>query len=434
MKTNILMLVAISAFLLLCNGCNLSKGDIDYKCKLVMPIVEIINEKNGNNSGPQFLDVLIRTEELLKKNQGDQFEIFLHAFNEIVPNGNLAPYFATAANRDFVTFNSSNYEIISWLRNEHATAINNSVNIIHVRLIQYGIFKKNINIDVNGNIIQIEIYGIDDPTRIRNLISTRGKLEFWEVINFEDQIITDHLLEINRVLFEEQPKISNDSTYNLATLLGTDESTEVKALENNILDSTEMSEFYKMLTLPYGIVSLNDTPYINKVLRRIHGGDLKGHFPSNFKFLWNVFPIIPYGSEEEFLPLYIVKIDNWGNSLLSGEVIKEARVSYDERDAPAVSLVMGSEGTRKWRVITSKLAEESQRSGKLKRIAISLDDLVFTAPGVSVEIPNGQSIIQGDMTLEETQNLASILNSGAMPAKLVILEEKVIEKASRNNE
>ena len=79
---------------------------------------------------------------------------------------------------------------------------------------------------------------------------------------------------------------------------------------------------------------------------------------------------------------------------------------------------MNAEGARKWRTLT---AENVGR-----RIAVVLDDYVYTAPGVNGEIPNGQSEISGNFTLVEAQDLANILKSGSLPAPTQIVEESII--------
>ena len=124
------------------------------------------------------------------------------------------------------------------------------------------------------------------------------------------------------------------------------------------------------------------------------------------------------GSGDEVLPLYAIRMGRGGKALLTGEVVTDARQSFDERTAPAVSMSMNGAGARAWKRITG------ENIGK--RIAIALDDYVQSAPTVNSEIPSGQSIITGNFTLEEAQDLANVLKAGALPARTRIVEEAVI--------
>jgi SecD/SecF fusion protein len=81
---------------------------------------------------------------------------------------------------------------------------------------------------------------------------------------------------------------------------------------------------------------------------------------------------------------------------------------------------MNSTGTRIWAKWTAEAAQ------KRSRIAIVLDNLVYSAPSVNSEIPNGNSIIQGNFTLEEAQDLANILKAGSLPAPTRIVEYAVV--------
>jgi SecD/SecF fusion protein len=141
--------------------------------------------------------------------------------------------------------------------------------------------------------------------------------------------------------------------------------------------------------------------------------------PPTVRFLWDVHPItLEDGSDDEVLPLYAIRMGRGGKALLTGEVVTDARQSFDERTAPAVSMSMNGAGARAWKRITG------ENIGK--RIAIALDDYVQSAPTVNSEIPSGQSIITGNFTLEEAQDLANVLKAGALPARTRIVEEAVI--------
>lgn len=403
--------------------------------------VDIIKGLSGNNDDPQFLEALKQAAELQRNSQADFVDLFLQAFNDVSNGGNLAPIFANASNRDKnISFQSSNDDVIELIKTEVEQAIDRSFNILRTRVDRFGTSQPNIQQLPGTGRIQIELPGVENRERVRKLLQGVAKLEFWEVVNFYDQELSGPLAAVNsKLVEEEQLKASSltdggESTAettaqqdDLSSLLtGNDGDTtnlaESVASDSTGLDSlanTQVSEFFTMIRYPQGLVNLKDTTKINRILARVQNGDLKGLLPPTIKFLWDVHAItLEDGSGEEVLPLYAIRVGRGDKALLTGEVVTDARQSYDERTSPAVSMSMNAAGSRAWARITG------ENIGR--RIAIALDDYVQSAPTVNSEIPGGQSIITGQFTLEEAQDLANVLKAGALPARTRIVEEAVI--------
>ena len=406
---------------------------------------DIIKGLSGNNDDPDFLAALDRAEELQRSSQQNYVDLFQQAFSEINPEERLAPIFANAANKDKdISFQSSDADIVKLIKEEVTQAIDRSFNILRTRVDRFGTSQPNIQQLAGTGRIQIELPGVENRERVRKLLQGEAKLEFWEVLNFYDQEIAGPLSAINSKLVDEE-KLNASSltggsegiaegtqstqTDDLSSLLDSNESDSAStALADGVssdttaLDSlanTQISGFFTMIRYPQGMVNLKDTTKINRILQRIRNGDLKGLVPPTVKFLWDVHATT-MDDGSEVLPLYVVKTGRGEKPLLTGEVVTDARQSYDERTAPAVSMSMNSAGARAWKRITAEFAVDH------RRIAIALDDYVQSAPGVNSEIPNGQSIITGSFTLEEAQDLANVLKAGALPVRTRIVEEAVI--------
>ncbi|MCK5703550.1 MAG: protein translocase subunit SecD, partial [Cyclobacteriaceae bacterium] len=404
---------------------------------------DIIKGLSGNNDDPEFLQALIQANELQRHSQADYVDLFQQAFHEINPEGRLAPIFANAANRDKdISFQSSDDDIVKLIKEEVRQAIDRSFNILRTRVDRFGTSQPNIQQLQGSGRIQIELPGVENRERVRKLLQGVAKLEFWEVINLYDQEISGPLAAINsKLVKEEQLKASSltagssegtgetqtTQTDDLSSLLDSDQGDSTStALEGedesaSALDSmanTQVSEFFSMIRYPQGLVNLKDTTKINRILRRMRSGDLKGLIPPTVIFLWDVHATTLEEDGEEVLPLYAIRTGRGGKPLLTGDVVTDARQSFDERMAPAVSMSMNSAGSRTWKRVTGESIG--------KRIAIALDDYVQSAPTVNSEIPNGQSIITGSFTLEEAQDLANVLKAGALPARTRIVEEAVI--------
>src|SRR6266851_5381662 len=102
---------------------------------------------------------------------------------------------------------------------------------------------------------------------------------------------------------------------------------------------------------------------------------------------------------------------------VSGTDLRNARVSVDENNRPAVSFTLSNEGGRKF----GKVSGENVG----RQLAIILDGRVQSAPTLESKI-NSEGRITGSFTPEEVQNLSLILRSGALPATLTYLQERTI--------
>jgi len=411
--------------------------------------VDIIKGLSGNNEDEQFLEALTMAGQKQKESQTDFVTLFVESYKELSDGAQLAPIFANAANRDKgLSFQSSDTEVIKIINEEVEMAIERSFNILRTRVDRFGTSQPNIQQLPGTGRIQIELPGVENRERVRKLLQGVAKLEFWEVVNFYDQDLGGALSSINARLAEEEQQLSasletseGESTAeasstaadDLSSLLDTNDSTtsgDTVASDTTALDSlanTGVSEFFTLMNFAQGgMVNLKDTAKVNRYLKKITDGDLKGMLPPDIKFLWDAHAITPEGSDEELLPIYAVRLGRGGKPLLTGDIITDARQSYDERSAPAVSMSMNGTGARQWQRITGDFRDQFELNGQRRRIAIVLDDYVQSAPGVQVEIPNGQSIIEGSFTLEEAKDLANVLKAGALPARTRIVEEAVI--------
>ena len=120
-------------------------------------------------------------------------------------------------------------------------------------------------------------------------------------------------------------------------------------------------------------------------------------------------------------------IDPDGKVIVTGKNIKKSEVVFKEsttsNNTPVVSLNFDKEGTVKFKEATGRLSKLPQGQNIL---SIVLDDKIISAPGVGVEIGNGQAIIEGGFTVESATELANLIRAGALPLELTELESKEI--------
>jgi preprotein translocase subunit SecD len=110
--------------------------------------------------------------------------------------------------------------------------------------------------------------------------------------------------------------------------------------------------------------------------------------------------------------------DEAGTTVLTGKDLKDAKAQITQGSRNDVGLEFTDEGGKKFADLTAKNVG--------KHIAITLDKQMLTNPVVQEVIPSGKAVISGQRTIEEAQNLAILLRSGALPVKVDIVETRTV--------
>jgi len=111
---------------------------------------------------------------------------------------------------------------------------------------------------------------------------------------------------------------------------------------------------------------------------------------------------------------YLVK----KQAMMSGDVLTDARVSIGEFSEPYVSMTFDNKGAKLFEKITSENAQ--------KRLAIILDNAVYSAPVIQERIAGGRAQITGGFTTDEANDLAIVLRAGALPAPVKIIQNVTV--------
>ena len=398
--------------------------------------IDIVKGLSGNNQDTDFNQALNNAKESIKGTQLNFVDEFYKEFKQISPQKNLALIFSTVSNRGRIDFDSSDDEILDIINFEVENAIDRSFNILRTRIDRFGTSQPNIQRLQGTGRIQIELPGVDNPERIRKILQGVAKLEFWEVSELNEPEVTRTLSLINQYILSKEDQISLDQENNdlsegqdLANLLvDSDDSSlstsDTSSTGDNVLDSLQnsiSSPLFSLMKSEFGglFYNVKDTITINNIL---NDDQVKLLVPPTLKFLWAVKPFdtenIDLENEDDVLQLFAIKISRGGRAPLTGEVISDARQDLDQGSRPSISMQMNANGAKLWRKLTSNNIN--------RRIAIVLDDYVYSAPVVQNEIPNGNSQITGNFTIDEAQDLANILKAGTLPAPTTIVEDVVI--------
>ncbi len=120
-------------------------------------------------------------------------------------------------------------------------------------------------------------------------------------------------------------------------------------------------------------------------------------------------------TQDEQVPILIEK-----DAVLIGEALTDAEVQFSQSsfNEPVVSLRFNAEGAKKFAAVTA--------ANVGRRLAIVLDGKVQSAPNIREAIPSGEAVITGRFSIEQAQDLANVLRSGALPAPLSVEEERTI--------
>ena len=417
--------------------------------------VEIIRSMSGNSKDPNFLKALDRAQELQKNSQARFTTLFAEAYRELEPNGRLSAIFSNTANRGKISYESTNEEVLEVIETEVEDAIDRSFNILRTRIDKFGVNQPNIQRLKGTGRIQIELPGIDNPERVRNLLQGMANLEFWEV--WTPQEFSPYFMQLGQYLDQQQqagklnlasantkasqqdaldsaaaaPATVQDATQDVLAQAATSDSpaasdsaaiaaaTTPTDSNATLLDTAATPQTGVLASLftqmPSGIgANVRDTARINDIFSR---PEVRAIFPPNMKFLWGV-ESVTGENNQEFVEFYAIKKGRGGKAPMTGDVINDARQDFDQLGRPEISMTMNPTGAKKWAKLTGDNVG--------RQVAIVLDNYVYSAPVVQGEITGGSSSISGDFTVEEAQDLANILKAGKMPAPTTIVEEAVV--------
>lgn len=383
----------------------------------------------GNARSVAFQNALKKAGEDKSANNSTFINRFVTAYKEAAPNTSLASVFATSANRGKINSNSSDSDVIKMLNTEIDGSIDRAFQITQARIDKFGVTNPNIQRLPGQNRVLVELPGVDNPERVRRLLSGAAKLEFAEV--YLTQELGAGLEGLGRYLTQqaELEKAAKKTAAPGAAAASTD--TTKKSTEGGLAaqlaqksdttktDSAALAAQSAALTslfvpMPQGLgVYLKDTARASQILSR---PEVRSLFPADLVFMWDR-KGTEAGGNQLILPLYFIKKTN-GEAAMEGDVIVNANHDYDDRGRPEVTMQMNGEGARKWRSLTARSVG--------RPVAIIIDNLVYTAPTVQGEIPNGNSSITGSFTVEETKDMANVLKAGKLPAPTHIVEEAVV--------
>ena len=378
---------------------------------------------------PAFVEAVAAANEAVKQGTDDYIGAFAKAYSQITNGAPLAAIFVSPDRKD-ITPNSTDAEVIRFLRNETDAAVSTSFEVIQRRIDRFGVVQPNIQRLANSNRILVELPGVKEPERVRKLLQGTASLEFWTTYNgvelhpalaradrelkklLDEGLLGDNAAETVEEAVEESAE--GEGLLGEVVETETDEIVETGIYDRNINPLLSILDPRYAGGAVIGAASAADMASVDKYLAL---DEVKNAFPADVRFKWG---IKPEERMDNKYALYAIKVERPdGKAPLDGSAIDDARESYSQKGADAeVSMSMNSNGVSEWARLTA------DNVGKC--IAIVLDDYVYSAPVVRQKIEGGNSSISGNFSIQEAQDLANVLKSGKVPAPARIIQDEVV--------
>ena len=391
---------------------------------LQISVKDILSGLANDSNDPAFRKALAEADAAQTDSQENYIDLFFESFNNI-PGAKLASpdIFANKTLSDEINFNMSNEEVEPIIRRKIDESITSAFEVLRKRIDKFGVTQPNIQRLGNSGRILVELAGAKDISRVKNLLQSTAQLEFWHV--YKSSELGNFLVQANNRLAEMQR--SEEATEEETDTTETSGDSEIDELLAEAEDTTQVetgnNPIFDLIVSPgfqggpvLATFKVQDTA---KVMDYLQNPQIRSLLPSDMryaKFVWGV-----PDEETQTTGLYALKGNRNMEPPLSGSVITDAQQTYDQLGRIAVSMQMDGTGAKIWEDMTGKASQEQSQ------IAIVLDNIVYSAPGVSTgPISGGRSEITGDFSITEGQDLANVLRAGKLPASAEIIQSEVV--------
>ena len=397
---------------------------------LEVQVEDVVKALAGDSqSDPAFMQAIEEADKALRSGASkDYIGDFVQAYERLTDGGSLAVLFVSPDRKD-ISLESSNADVEKILKRETEAAIAASFNVLRSRIDHFGVTQPNIMRLPNSHRILVELPGVKEPQRVRDLLQGTASLEFWTTYNANevlpsmmtaDKFLRSALAEAAKssapAAKAAAPK-SADAAGDLISEIGA--AAEETPAASTRFDRAQNPLFAVLDPSFAGGAAIGAAYKADMAAVEAYLTDpkVREFFPADIEFKWGVKGDDKIDGRYYLYAIRVATSD--GRAPLDGSVITEAREQYAERGASAVvSMAMNAEGAQEWSRMTS------ENIGKC--IAIVLDGYVYSAPVVRTKIDKGSSEISGDFTIQEAQDLANVLSSGKVPAPAKIIQDTVV--------
>ena len=319
---------------------------------------QLIKNRVRNSKDEKFQKVYQASIKEHNKSNGDFIEIFFKKSDKLNPGRKYMKYFKT---NNTLKINSSNSDVKAYFQTKREQISGRILESLGARLAMMDV--SSCEFIEGKDQVRIGVTHPEDETHIARRISATTNFQFFETY------------DINR---------------------------ELAGVWNGACSSDE-SGTLRSKTRGYGnafFVSKGDKSEVNRAL---DNKEVSSHFSKHIKFMWSYDQEEVEGQKGYFL--YAIKVPQNGRARLDSYSIKSAESNHTEYDGKyAIDIKMTTKGAETWKQFTT--------ANVGKCIAMTMDDLVFSAPMVNEPIIGGTTQISGNFTEQEAGQLARLIDAG----------------------
>ncbi len=299
------------------------------------------------------------------------------------------------------------------LKKEVEGMVDNSYNVLRNRIDKFGVVAPNIQKLQSTGRILLELPGIKEPERVKKLLQGTANLEFYETYKYSE--IQGAFSQVMQAAENGAAPVAEAAAD--STAAATD-STAAAPAADKAVPAAPAVKLSQMLQLygrgdycVVGVAAAKDTAAIMAAINQWG----KRYLPTDLRLMWTVKADKTLADQ---FGLIAIKTTPQGKAQMNGDVVTQSASEYEQLKGQVVTMRMNDEGARQWSRLTGANIN--------RQVAVVLDGLVYSYPNVNGQIDGGNTEISGNFTVEEANDLATVLQSGKMVAKVNIASESVI--------
>ncbi|WP_209390467.1 protein translocase subunit SecD [Chryseobacterium sp. RR2-3-20] len=352
---------------------------------------DLINDLTNYSTNPVLIEALNRTDELQKNSSKSYIDNFSTEFDAVnkAKGANLKladPEIFGNANLSEIKFNTSDEQVKSIVKKRIDLSVGTAFEVIRTRIDKLGAIQPNVQRVPGTARISVEMPGMKDIDKVKKMLQTSAKLQFWEIQQIQE--VAPYFQTLTSTIAAKGDSMGVAKNVNFMNLLQLD----------------------KLRTSGVASVKLSDTATVNKILNSKVAQALR---PANMKYTQFMWGYKPESTDTNSLVLYAIRGNINQKAPVDGAV-ESAKINYDELSRVVVDMQMDSKGAKEWKTLTEKNVG--------KPVAVTLDNRVYTAPNVVGAIPNGRTQISGNFSQEEAKELVDVLGAGKLPAGAKVVQ------------
>ena len=352
---------------------------------------DLVKDLTNYSTNPVLIEALNRTDELQKNSSKSYIDNFFTEFDAVnkAKGANLKladPEIFGNANLSEIKFNTSDEQVKSIVKKRIDLSVGTAFEVIRTRIDKLGAIQPNVQRVPGTARISVEMPGMKDIDKVKKMLQTSAKLQFWEIQQIQE--VAPYFQTLTSTIAAKGDSMGVAKNVNFMNLLQLD----------------------KLRTSGVASVKLSDTATVNKILNSKVAQALR---PANMKYTQFMWGYKPESTDTNSLVLYAIRGNINQKAPVDGAV-ESAKINYDELSRVVVDMQMDSKGAKEWKTLTEKNVG--------KPVAITLDNRVYTAPNVVGAIPNGRTQISGNFSQEEAKELVDVLGAGKLPAGAKVVQ------------